>query len=364
MAHFYERISFVVGLAIGVVLAFHFRPTVVINEPSSTYKTWFSQQNLTRKSVNWDTIRYTNAAFVTESAFLHNKIKILCIILVKSERNFVSASATWAKGCNRVKAIYLESNRKQMPRKVDKRKSSWFLLCNNLLEENQFDWTLIVQDTSFVIMENLRFYVAPLDKDDKHYLGHAVKFWSTIYNSKEPGYVLSRGTIKAFNKFMTREKCEENRYWNKEDYYLGQYLANLNVTVGPTYDDKGLTTFYPYSWYQVFFPGGNYYRNAIYRVKCCSKRSIAFKAIDGDKMYFYNYILYNLQIFTGGDNGNVPFKDGTPVDLVWKSFVQGQNVSVKDQIGADQYYKLWEGLVNDPDSFAKNMKKEHSFDYD
>jgi hypothetical protein len=36
---------------------------------------------------------------------------------------------------------------------------------------------------------------------------------------------------------------------------------------------------------------------------------------------------------------------------------------VSENITSEQYYKIWENLVDDPTSFAKHMKHEDYFDY-
>lgn len=48
---------------------------------------------------------------------------------------------------------------------------------------------------------------------------------------------------------------------------------------------------------------------------------------------------------------------------MWKDFLKSQKV-YEFNISSEQYYKLWENLVNDPNSFASSMKKEELFDYE
>jgi hypothetical protein len=85
------------------------------------------------------------------------------------------------------------------------------------------------------------------------------------------------------------------------------------------------------------------------------------QAIEGDKMYTYYYLLYTVQLFRDGHFGNkLPSKQFTD-DEVWKQFLKERNVS--ENITSEQYYKIWENLVDDPTSFAKHMKHEDYFDY-
>lgn len=227
MAHFYTRISFLVGIFLGVFLALFFKQSVIkrtyISKEYSKYEQWFKIQGYNRTRINWDELRYSNKFFYTESQFLFDQIKVLCIILVKNEKYLQAANNTWAKGCNKIQPIKLQTQNKIMPKKQSKDKSSWALLYNMLKVQDvkAFDWTIIIKDTTFVIMDNLRYLVAPLNEQEQYYLGYGVKFWGTEYNSAEAGYVLSQGTIKELQRGIKGTNCLEYVYWNREDYYLG-----------------------------------------------------------------------------------------------------------------------------------------------
>ncbi|KAL1498255.1 hypothetical protein ABEB36_009083 [Hypothenemus hampei] len=371
MAHFYARISFLIGIFLGIFLAIFVNRFVIRHIKSiqnlreTSYKKWADESRISRKKVPWDVLRYTNESFKLESDYLFDKIKITCIFLVQKEENLKAAINTWGNGCQNIVLLHLEQRHKIMPSKRDKEMSSWVLLCKKLhdIEMNNIDWVLITQDTSYFIMENLRYYLAPLDVKKSHYLGHATKFWGSIYNSRNPGYVLSKRAVEHFQNAFKKEECIKNSYWNKEDYYLGKYLTQLNITPVNTLDEEQYSTFYPDNWYHVFFPGESHYKNSVYPIRCCSKRSIAFQATEGSRMYTYHYIFYKLQIFTSGNHGNQVYRNSIPESETWKQFVRSQNIS-NEHLSSEEYYKLWENLINDPNSFAHNLRKEDLFEYD
>lgn len=234
MFHFYGRITFITGILLGIILAFYFKKyeisrtkRIVLNRTyyqATAYNQWFQKRTLRRRPIAWDELRYNNVSFYTESDYLQSQVRILCVFIQKTPANVKAAQDTWAKGCSSIEVIVVVPRNKIMPSKRDKENSSWVLLCQFLSTVNisSFDWLLVVRDTSFVITENLRYYVAPLKPKKTYYLGHAAKFWGIAYNTGEPGYVLSQGTVLKFQKlFNNKQKCLENNYWNKEDYYLG-----------------------------------------------------------------------------------------------------------------------------------------------
>ncbi|XP_060528820.1 glycoprotein-N-acetylgalactosamine 3-beta-galactosyltransferase 1-like [Cylas formicarius] len=373
MAHFYSRFAFVSGILLGAVLALLFKKCYefksftnfgVKQYIESRYDKWFERQGLRRKPIGWDRLRYTNSSFYLESELLKEKISVFCIILVKNEANLIASTDTWARGCQQIMPIYLYNSSRPMPIKRRKEQAPWFLLCNvlNGIKHN-FDWVVVVNCNTFIVMENFRYFVASLTTKKPYYLGHAVKLWTNIYNTGQAGYSLNLRALKIFANSMGKHGCSASTQLNKEDFTLGKHLGALNITPIDTSDEKGLTTFYPYSWYHSFIPDESYYKSSVFPVRCCSRKTISFQVIDGSRMYTFYYLLYKLQIFSSGKFGNSPSSKLEPEDLVWKQFLNRQGVQ-RENVTAQEYYNLWEGVVNDPSSFARNMKKEQFSDYD
>lgn len=239
MYHFFARFFFLVGFLIGFILTVfiitqkshksnvaHVKTVRRIND--TVYQKWFASTRLVRKRVNFDLLRYSSNNWKTEAKFLYENVKVLCLILVRNVQNAEAAENTWGKGCNFIEYVSLgnKAKRKILPIKKTKEQSSWVLLCKALLTVKTYDWIVIVNDNSFVILENLRRLLAGMDYKKGHYLGHAVTFWTVTYNTGQAGYVLSWGSVEAIRKkFVSVESCtSEITYLNQEDMYLGKLV--------------------------------------------------------------------------------------------------------------------------------------------
>lgn len=249
MYHFITRVLFVIGFLIGILLAVliikltenksshHLGKTKTSNGKvafnSSIYESWFASKNLLRQKLSFDVLRYSSRKIITESQYLFEKIKILCLILVRNLKNAEASSATWGKNCNKMEYLHISidnKKRKIVPIKKTKNNSSWVLLCKALVNvSDNYNWILILHDDTFAILENLRLLVAGLDDSKGYYLGHPVTFWTVTYNMGQAGFVLSKGSVnKIKNKFnMTNSCTSERTYWNQEDMYLGKYFQDV-----------------------------------------------------------------------------------------------------------------------------------------
>ncbi|XP_044271268.1 glycoprotein-N-acetylgalactosamine 3-beta-galactosyltransferase 1-like isoform X2 [Tribolium madens] len=288
MCRFFKRASFLIGIFLGVFVAVILRinqiPKSGPPEPRvfdlTKYQKWFERTKLGRRPISFDVLRYSNKSFHLESQYLHERISVLCVILVKTPKNADAVRATWGRSCNQLQFLNLTTERKKIPTiKKNGQESSWALLCELLKTlPEEFKWILVVYDYTFVLVENLRLFLSGLDPQDKYYLGHAVQFWSTEYNMGQAGYVLSRGTVHSFKqKFSDKNSCTQVRtYRNQEDYYLGKSLLSLNITPVDTRDSNGLSTFHPYNLHHVFFPERNQ-KLSVFPHRCCSPHTVAFQ---------------------------------------------------------------------------------------
>lgn len=375
MFHFFARILFLGGFLFGFLFAILltlFQPKTI--KPSQSiksylnrsltelYDTWFAKQDMERKDTSVDAIRYGNVKYLTESQYLFDKIQVLCLILVRNVKNAEAANKTWVKQCNQAEFIHITTKNKiKLPIRRTKDNASWPLLCKSLQNlSGLFKWILIINDNMFAIIENVRYLVAALDYTKEYYLGHAMTFWGVTYNSGQAGYLISNGTLTAIKKTLnTSESCNAaSTFWNLEDYYLGKTLANLNISPSDTRDGIGLTTFHGFNLLKLHFPGStllsNYYKFSLYPTKCCSSHAVTFQVTEGDKMYTYDYLLRQLQVFKTGTLGNKPPTTPKPEKEVWMSFLKEQNIT-DSNISVKKYYNLWLDVIDDSLTIAQNL---------
>lgn len=97
-------------------------------------------------------------------------------------------SNTWGKQCT--KTIYFGVSQLRVPsiiinstRSID----SWRALREAITyvssNEKLYDWYMIVEDDTYIIYENLLYFLAIFDENEAHYLGHAVVNMGSQYNS-------------------------------------------------------------------------------------------------------------------------------------------------------------------------------------
>uniref|UniRef100_A0A8C5IGX5 N-acetylgalactosaminide beta-1,3-galactosyltransferase n=1 Tax=Junco hyemalis TaxID=40217 RepID=A0A8C5IGX5_JUNHY len=107
------------------------------------------------------------------------------------------------------------------------------------------EWFLKADDDTFVLLDNLRWLLAPLPPQRPLYLGKRFRpFARQGYMSGGAGYVLSRGALSRLAPALARGSC--GRGGPEEDVALGQCLERLGVPVGDSRDTRGRETFHPF----------------------------------------------------------------------------------------------------------------------
>ncbi|KAK3743745.1 hypothetical protein RRG08_043477 [Elysia crispata] len=187
---------------------------------------------------------------------LYQKVKVACWILTQPKnlmKKAIHVKNTWAKRCNMYVFMSSETNdsfptvglnvsegRQHLTAKTMR---AFKYLHDHHLQE--FDWFLKADDDTYVIVENLRYFLSNEDPREPIYFGQRFKpFVKQGYASGGGGYVLSREALRRFGAegYAKSSLCARDR--GAEDIEMGRCLQNLGVHLKPSLDALGRTRFH------------------------------------------------------------------------------------------------------------------------
>uniref|UniRef100_A0A1I8FA64 N-acetylgalactosaminide beta-1,3-galactosyltransferase n=1 Tax=Macrostomum lignano TaxID=282301 RepID=A0A1I8FA64_9PLAT len=170
------------------------------------------------------------------------------------------------------------------------------------LNLDQFDFVLKADDDTFVVVENLRLLLAPLDPGQPVHL-------AASYMSGGGGYVLSRAAVRLFlaravRSASTPKECDLQEH-TAEDWKMGTCLSSLGVKFVDSRDVGGLDRFHPINveymigWGPAEMPPWmwkiNYYKFRACLEKCVSSVAATFHYTDN--LYLMEFLLYGVRSF-------------------------------------------------------------------
>jgi len=247
----------------------------------------------------------------SEASDYFHSIPILCWVLTTKDTLHTKAQAvkdTWGQRCQVLlffssedapsfPAISLDVKEGYM-NLHEKVKAAWRYIFKH--HSKDASWFIKADDDTFLIMENLRYFLSSYSSSDKLFFGRNLWHHSTDYNSGGAGYVFSRQTLIEY--FSISKTCESKS--NAEDVAVAACLKKVGITPSDTRDDDGRETFHPFAPDFHLVPGSIGKDNWLYQrsrwelvegVGCCSKYSIAFHYTTTKRMYLLNYYLYVLK---------------------------------------------------------------------
>lgn len=242
------------------------------------YVKWLNEQNLQRVQITdvEDLYYIKNRTYNLESKELSNKISVLCLIISKSSKRVQAINSTWVKHCNHHFFVGNFPKNLMSTLKVIKTsgQTNFEVLCSVINKiskySHNFDWILIVEDTAFAIIENLRHFVAPYSSKDVHYFGHAVKddFSGITYNLASAGIVLSRYAV-SYLHHSTPPNCKTNISSHMYDMAFGEIFSRANIHPVDTRDHHGRCRFNSFNMETALAPGGidsssPYWKQSVY----------------------------------------------------------------------------------------------------
>lgn len=115
-----------------------------------------------------------------------------------------------------------------------------------------FDWLLKADDDTYIIMENLKWFLNDHCPDESHTYGLNFNFEGRFYHSGGGGYAISSLIVhKLGSALMNNNRfCEMKS--GTEDIEMAQCLKKLNVTLGESRDSKGRERFHGGSYSEHF----------------------------------------------------------------------------------------------------------------
>ncbi|CAG2116785.1 unnamed protein product, partial [Medioppia subpectinata] len=177
---------------------------------------------------------------------------------------------------------------------------------------DDYDWVLKADDDTYVIMENLRQFLASHSPQELLYFGCKLQYERVKYMMGGAGYVLSRAAVTKFVTVGIGSKtdsslCLAGTDTGAEDLEMGRCLQHIGVPAGDSRDDKQMARFLPISPLHLVLPNSDIYKHVpwfrYYSVyphrsgpECCSPTPISFHYVPINIMYLMDFLLYNVNV--------------------------------------------------------------------
>ncbi|KAI9551442.1 hypothetical protein GHT06_021775 [Daphnia sinensis] len=302
---------------------------------------------------------------------MFTKIRVLCWIMTAPRNHWKKArhvKNTWGKRCNKLIFISTETDNRLPTVKIaavegydnlwGKTREAFRYIWEHYREEA--DWFLKADDDSFVILENLRYYLSIFNTSDPLYFGHKFKAYiKSGYMQGGSGYVLSKEALRRFVEIGLQNPtiCSATEW--PEDVEIGRCMENLKCKGMDTRDSYGRDRFLPVSlpihltlgiaedtWLWDMHP--SYY--PIQRgFDCCSDTAIGFHQLTPSDMYLYDYLIYRVNPYGVKDVRSdiqtrphpppdvklqePPFPGPSAADLIWLKELKNRERSELDRFG-------------------------------
>ncbi|XP_050418240.1 glycoprotein-N-acetylgalactosamine 3-beta-galactosyltransferase 1-A isoform X1 [Patella vulgata] len=245
----------------------------------------------------------------TLAKILEEKVRVLCWVLTQPkhlENKTIHVKTTWGKRCNVLLffssvpnqtfptiGLGVPEGRKYLVQKTMK--------AFRYVYENHFydaDWFLKADDDTFVIVENLRYFLMDQNATNPVYFGqHFHKYSDKGYNSGGAGYVLSKEALRRL--VVDGPEANDCVVRGAEDVRMGDCLAEIGVRVGNTADALGRSRFHAIipehvilgqfmAWYENF-------TSAKGGMESLSHYAITFHYVDPMAMQEMEYFIYHIR---------------------------------------------------------------------
>ncbi len=184
---------------------------------------------------------------------LYDEVRVLCWVMTSADNLQKKARhvrATWGRRCNKLLFVSdsLDADFPTIDISVSKGRGHLTAKTMTAFDYvykhhyNDSDWFMKVDDDTFVIVENLRYFLSSKNPSDPVYFGHRFKpYVRQGYYSGGGGYVFSREALRRFGRRKDTACAKDG---GAEDVEIGKCMENLGVKTADTRDALGRSRFH------------------------------------------------------------------------------------------------------------------------
>ncbi|XP_067650006.1 glycoprotein-N-acetylgalactosamine 3-beta-galactosyltransferase 1-like [Haliotis asinina] len=240
-----------------------------------------------------------------------NRTRILCWVMIRDSNNIKARAlrATWGKRCDKLLFFGVDDEfsaidlRTQEGKRYLAAKTFTSLKYIHKYHINDAEWFLKADDDTYIVMENLKYFLSDENPESPVYFGEFFNPFDTKYlryNSGGAGYVLSKEALRRFGELsLLRSVCSDPM--GPEDKEIGYCLRHLGVAIGETRDRMGKSRFHydradlhavgdAKQWYRDFM--GDRYRQG---TDTMSVYPISFHYLQHYDIYMLDFLFYRLR---------------------------------------------------------------------